>query len=72
VEEGHLLGEGGVVFAFEGLQQQRELGGFDGLPVDVDAVDVGGEDAFAFGDGETGFAFGVLIKALACLGEGLA
>ena len=45
MEEGHLLGEGCVVFAFEGLQQQRELGGFDGLTVNVNAVDVGGEDA---------------------------
>ena len=40
MEEGHLLREGGVIFAFESLQQQRELCGFDGLPVDVHAVNM--------------------------------
>jgi hypothetical protein len=40
-------------FAFENFEEEREFGGFDGLGVDIDAVDVGEEDAFAFADGET-------------------
>ena len=44
--------EGLAGFAFEAFEEEIEFGDFDGLGVEVDAVDVVEEDAFAFGDGE--------------------
>ena len=52
MEEAELATEGFSGFAFEAFEEERELGDFDGLVVDVDAVDVVEEDAFAFVDGE--------------------
>ncbi len=52
LEETELLTDGLLVFAFEHFEQQGELGDFDGLGVDVDAVDVVEQDALAFGGGE--------------------
>ena len=39
-------------FAFEDFEEEGELGSFDGLGIDINAVNVGDEDAFAFADGE--------------------
>lgn len=64
MEKRHLLGDGRVVFSFQGFQEQRELGGLHGLAVDVHAKDVSCQDALAFGDGEADFALGVLIDGI--------
>jgi len=54
-EELHLAAECVGGFAFEDLEEEAEFCDLDGLAVDVDAVDVFGEDAFAFGGGEAPF-----------------
>ena len=46
------VADGLLVFAFQHLEQQRELGHFDGLRVDVHAVDVVEQDALALGGGQ--------------------
>ncbi len=45
-------------FAFEDFEEQRKLGDLDGLGVDIHAVEVGDEDAFALGGGELPVAGG--------------
>ena len=45
-------------FAFENFEEERELGDLDGLRIDVHAVEVGDEDAFALGGGELPVAGG--------------
>ena len=52
MEEAELVVEGGLGFVFEDFEQERELGDFDGLGVDIDAEEVVEENAFAFGGGE--------------------
>jgi len=50
VDEFELDALGG--FAFEDFEEERELGDFHGLAVDVHAEDVGDEDALALGGGQ--------------------
>jgi hypothetical protein len=47
-----LVVEGFAGFSFEDFEEEGEFGGFDGVLVDVDAVDVVEEDSFSFGGGE--------------------
>lgn len=53
--------------AFENLQQQRAFGDFDGLRVDVHAVNVVQQNSLALAGGEPPFARGVLVKFLLAL-----
>ena len=43
--------EGLAGFAFQAFEEEVELCDFDGSVIEIDAVDVVEEDAFAFGDG---------------------
>ena len=51
-----------VRFAFDNLEQQGELGDFDGLRVDVDSKDVVKKDTFALVVGELPFAAGRFVN----------
>jgi hypothetical protein len=57
-----------LVLVLQDLEEQGELSDFDGLGVDVDAVDVVEKDAFLLGGGEPPDAAGTLVDFLGVLG----
>jgi hypothetical protein len=52
VEDLKLMFDGGAVGVFEDFEAEGEFRYFDGLGVDIDAVNVVEQDALALGDGE--------------------
>src|SRR5664279_202305 len=67
MEEAELALDGGSGLPLQHLEQQAELGGLDRLGVDIDAVDVGEQDALLLGGGELPLAGAALDELLAVL-----
>ena len=63
----HIGQAGGFVLVFQHLQKQRELADFDGVLIEVDAVDIVEQDAALFGGGQdyAGGRFAAAIAELA-------
>ena len=58
-------------FRFQDFQQQRQLGHFDGLRVDVHTVDVVQQDAFSFDGGQPPLALLGLVNAVLVPARGI-
>ena len=68
LEQAELAAQGLLALAFQHLQQQRQLGHFHGLRVDVHAVDVRRQDALPLGRGQPPLAARGLVDRQRAVG----